>query len=276
MADYISGLFADFSSIAGFVALAATVLGAVSLFLSNIARYTQARKYGIPIKAVHQANIADSANVWVTLIGTIGLGVLLPILLLGLDTPAWAASIIVAIGGFLAFIFTKSTRRTTAQRKDTTINITYIGFVLLPIIAAVGYIYVHSKFPTFVFSILLIFAFIAMGLYLWALSLHFTSGLTAMLFGAKGGLMTIDIDGVLHLVVTRSSSYHWIMIPCEYVNYERVITKKSGDVNSSIAKFLVFERGKFIIRNPAELTGYIAQVETGYSISRAMYDAMPR
>jgi len=276
MADYISGLFTDFGSIASFVALAATVLGAVSLFLSNIARYTQARKYGIPIKAVHQANIADSANVWVTLIGTIGLGIIMPVLLLGSDVNRWVAGFIVAVGGFLAFVFTKSTRRTTAQRKDKSINVTYIGFVLIPILAALGYVHVHTKLPTLQVSVVAIFAYIVILLYAWVLGLHLVNGLTAMLFGAKGGLMTIEIDGALHLIVTRSSPDRWIMIRCEYVDYERTVTNNSGGVNRDLANYLVFERGKFIIRDPAELTGYIAQVEAGYSISRTKYEALPK
>jgi len=42
-------------------------MGAAALFLSNIARYMQAKKYGIPIKAVSQATMGDSAAIWILL-----------------------------------------------------------------------------------------------------------------------------------------------------------------------------------------------------------------
>jgi len=276
MVDYITNLFTDFSSITGFVALAATVLGAVSLFLSNIARYTQARKYGIPIKALHQANIADSANVWVTLIGVLGFGVIMPVALLGIDANAWLLGIIVAAGQFLAFIFTKSTRRVNAERKGKLIPVTYIGFVLFPILSALGYVRLHGQFPSFTLSVATILAVVWVGLYLYVLGLHFASGLSSILFGSKGGLMTVEVDGQLHLIVARSSSYHWILLPCEYVDYERRVEKKNGNSTVTSANYLVFERGKFIVRDLTEFAGYIMQVEARYSINRMKYDALPK
>jgi len=272
--DYIMNLFADFSSATSFVALSATVLGAISLFLSNIARYTQAQKYGIPIKAMHQANIADSANVWVTLIGVLGFSVILPVVLLGMDANSWLLGFFVATGQFLAFFFTKSTRRTFAKRKGKQINLTYCVFVLSPILSALGYVRLHGLFPFFTFSFLTIMAFILMVLYLCVLAVYFVDGLSSILFGSKGGLMTVEIDGHLHLIVARSSAYHWIMLPCEYVKCESTIKGKSGEIVVRFRTFFVFERGKFIVRDLTEFTEYIMQVEAGYSISRIKYDAL--
>jgi len=276
MVDYITNLFTDFSSITGFVALAATVLGAVSLFLSNIARYTQARKYGIPIKVLFQANVADSANVWVTLIGVLGFGVIIPVMLLGIDANSWLLGIVIAVGQFLAFIFTKSTRRISTERKGKLIPVTYVGFVLFPILSALGYVRLHGQFPLFTLSVPTILAVAGMGLYFYALGLHFANGLSAILFGSKGGLMTVEVDGQLHLIVARSSAYHWIMLPCEYVDYKHIAKKKTGDSTVTLASYLVFERGKFIVRDLTELAGYIMQVEAGYSINRVKYDALPK
>jgi hypothetical protein len=276
VADYITNLITDFSSATSFVALLATALGAVSLFLSNIARYIQAQKYGIPIKALHQANIADSANVWVTLIGVLGFGVVMPVVLLGIDVNSWLLGIVVAVGQFLAFIFTKSSRRTLTERKGKQINLTYFGFVLLSILSALGYIRLHGLFPSFTFSFLTVMAFVWVALYLYALGVHFTYGLSSILFGSKGGLMTAEVDGNLHLIVARSSAYHWIMLPCEYVEYKRVVERKIGNKTVTLSTFFVFERGKFIVRDLTEFTGYIVQVEAGKSISRVKYDSLPK
>ena len=276
MVDYITNLFTDFSSITGFVALAATVLGAISLFLSNIARYTQARKYGIPIKALHQANVADSANVWVTLIGVLGFGVIIPVMLLGIDANSWLLGIVIVVGQFLAFIFTKSARRTTVEHKGKFIPLTYIGFALFPILSALGYVRLYSQFPSFTLSVLTILAVVGVGLYLYALGVHFVAGLSSILFGSKGGLMTVEVDGQLHLIVARSSSYHWIMLPCEYVDYKRTVKRKNGKNTVTVASYLVFERGKFIVRDLTEFAGYIMQVEWRYPIDRVKYDALPK
>jgi len=272
MVYYITNLFSDFTSVASFVALAATVLGAVSFFLSNIARYAQAQKYGIPLKAFHQANIADSVNVWVTLIGALGFGVLLPVALLGVDTNAWLLGIAVAVGQFLALISTKSTERIIVERKGKQIPVTHIGFCLLPILSALAFVHMHNQLPSFNLSVVTVMALLGMALYLYVLGRHFLNGLSAILFGSKGGLMTVEIEGKLHLIIARSSSYHWIMLPCEHVDYKRVIKKKDGGTTNYTSKYVVFERGKFIIVDLTELSGYITQVETGYSINRTKYD----
>ena len=276
MTDYITNLFTDFNSVATFVALSATALGAVSLFLSNIARYTQAQKYGIPIKAMHQANIADSANVWVTLIGVLGFGLIMPVVLLGIEANAWLLGMVVAAGQFLAFIFTKSTNRVNVERKGKVINLTYCSFIISPILSALGYVWLHGLFPSFTFSFLTVMAFVGPALYLYVLGLHFISGLSAILFGSKGGLMTVEVDGQLHLIVARSSAYHWIMLPCEYVEYKHVVKRKSGTNSVTLATYLVFERGKFIVRDLTEFTGYIMQVEAGHSINRVKYNSLPK
>ena len=275
MTNFIINLFDDFGNITSFVALAATILGAVSLFLSNIARYTQAQKYGIPIRALHQANIADGANVWVTLIGVLGFGVIMPVMLLGVDANVWLLAIFVAGGQFLAFIFTKSTQRINVERKGKTIHITYAGFVLFPVLSALGYAHLHSQFPSFAFSALTVLALVGMGLCLFVLGYHFISGMSSILYGSRGGLMTVEVDGQLHLIVARSSAYYWIMLPCEYVEYKRV-EEKSSRRTVRLAYYLVFERGKFIVRDLTELGASIKQVEKGHSINRVQYNALPK
>ena len=89
--------------------------------------------------------------------------------------------------------------------------------------------------------------------------------------------MTAEVEGKLHLIVARSSAYHWIMLPCEYVDYKRTIKMgKRAKTTTVVAKYLIFDRGKFIVRDLTEFTGYITQVEEGYSINRAKYDALPK
>ena len=117
---------------------------------------------------------------------------------------------------------------------------------------------------------------LGVGLYLYMLGRHFASGLSAILFGSKGGLMTVEAEGQLHLIVARSSAYHWILLPCEYVEYRHTVKKKPDSTTVTVANYLVFERGRFCIRDLTDFEGYITQVETGYSISRVKYDALPK
>ena len=60
---YIQYIFGGISNIAGFFTASITIMGAVALMVANLARYMQASKYGIPVKAVSQATISDSAAV---------------------------------------------------------------------------------------------------------------------------------------------------------------------------------------------------------------------
>ena len=120
-----------------------------------------------------QSNIADSTNVWVILIGVLGLGVIMPLVLLGVDANVWLLAVVVAIGQFLAFIFTRSTRRVTMVRNSKSIHATYVGFVLFPVLSALGYTRLHSQFPSFSLSALTILTVVGMGLYLYVLGRHF-------------------------------------------------------------------------------------------------------
>ena len=53
--------FSEIGQQTGLVTFTVTILGMFSLLLVNMGRYFQAKKFGIPLRNVHQANIAKSA-----------------------------------------------------------------------------------------------------------------------------------------------------------------------------------------------------------------------
>jgi len=63
MFEQIALIFDEFDFITANLTVIIMVLTLFSLLLANIARYAQAKRYGIPLKMVHQASIPDSLDI---------------------------------------------------------------------------------------------------------------------------------------------------------------------------------------------------------------------
>ncbi|MCL2407565.1 MAG: hypothetical protein FWC95_06510 [Defluviitaleaceae bacterium] len=281
--EYIRNIFSDFSSVAGFVTLTITIFGVISVLLSNMARYTQCGKYGIPVKAALQMNIADSMNVWITLIGSAGLGIVLPVALLGMDISGWVIVPIITIMGVIAFIFTKSGIRFSIIGEHSS---NLIVFFQSSLIFAFSYLRIHGlvssqstgivSYGGGFFSLLLtIIACLGLLFHFTILFIFFKSGLTRMLYGSKGGLMTVDIDGQTHLIIMKNSSYHWILLPCTVKYFSSRKKTFFIDVTRK-GRYIVFTRGKFIVRELSSLSEYISHNDSAHVIDAIKYEKLLR
>lgn len=269
---FLSG-FSEIGSIATFATFSITVLGAVSLFIANMGRYFQAKKFGIPIKAVHQANIGESADLWVALVGALGFGVFVPVVLLGTEIYIWFMLAIAFVSFALGLLCTKNNARIAFDRevkKDgvtKTVNVDHTLHVIavLALLATLAYFRLSGEYyHVFVAqngrqggilaNLLLIVSVLVMGLYMLVLLYMLTGGVRARMFGS-GDIMTTEIDKKTYIVAMRHNQYNWILLPCEIEDYhvEKVINKKTDFTIRTGVKRAIFVRGVFIMKDLSEL-----------------------
>jgi len=263
MFDYIQNIFSEASTITSFVSLSVTILGAFSLLLSNLARYRQAGKLGIPIRAIYQASIGDSIGIWITLLSTLGLGVFIPVYFLGVTAPWWVLFVVVAVSCFLAQALSKTyiiagkdkekifDGKTYVSQTDRT----WITYTVIALLTALAYLHIHNYYQTLQFVrlyevqisffrsyfILLYIAFFMLGIYALFILSALVINILDKLSGGREKMVT-EIDGKTYLVAMRNSQYHWVLVPCEFSTVE--YTKAIGRISISYARF---EKGKFII-----------------------------
>ena len=261
---YIQNTFSEVGNITSFVTLSATVLGAFSLLLSNLARYFQANKFGIPIKAIQQANVGDSIGIWITLVGTLGLGVFVPILLLNVEAGWWFVYITMIVSCFFGLFISKC-YVIAGKDKEKEFNgevfvhetdVTELRLATISPIFAVAYMHVRSMFyhvyivgcdTAFAegfFAYLRLYAsFFALGVYALMIIFPLFFNIKDKLSGGREKMVT-EIDGQTYLVAMRNSQYHWILIPCEPCEVVYKKLKSGGRIGS---QYIRFEKGKFII-----------------------------
>jgi hypothetical protein len=261
LTDIISS-FTEINNLAGFITLAITILGAISLFIANMGRYFQAKKFGVPIRAVFQANISDSADLWVALVGTLGFGVFVPITMLGSDINRWALFGVMAASFALGLFSTKSSMRIGYERKvkrgtgeyivnhDMTVPVLALG----ALVTAIAYMRLHTVydyvfiaetgapggffqiFRTIAAAVVLCINVLLMFLFLFV-NVH------RRLFGS-GDVMTTSIDGQNYIIALRHNQYQWILMPCNIEEYEKKRKRYTTDV-----KRVLFDRGVFIMKD---------------------------
>ena len=264
MFDYLQDIFGGVSNIASFLTISVTVMGAVALLLSNLARYLQAKKYGIPIKAVSQATMGDSANIWILLIRAIGFGIIVPLVMLTLNWWFWIVWIIVAISLFFA-LTSKLVSRWVGHVKKEFRGKTYIiekentykYLAVLSVLFALAYLQVRSAYQYmyieggarfaegFFGHTRLIIVFIGVSLYTLLLIYIFYNGIESTLTGGHE-CMVVEIEEQKYLVALRNSHYHWILVPCIP---EIVVKKKHKNGTVTTENFIRFNKGTFIIRD---------------------------
>ena len=260
-ADIIEG-FTEISALAGFLTLAVTVLGAISLFLANLGRYFQSKKFGIPIKAVHQANISDSAELWIALVGTLGPGVFVPIVLLNVDLAWWQLLATVFAAFTFGLLSTKSTMKMERGKKLKRAEGEYIVhqdftiqfLLVLSLASATAYVHLHGVYNDvfmseigwqggFFATLWVVIAIICLGLHALLLLILLLTHISRNLFGGSD-VMTTVIDGENYLIAMRHNVYQWILIRFEIEEYT-----EGGEQVAADTKCLLFVKGEFIMRD---------------------------
>ncbi|MCL2361276.1 MAG: hypothetical protein FWC73_05635 [Defluviitaleaceae bacterium] len=275
MQEYIN-IFLDMTgNIATSITLAITLVTAASLLLVNVARYFQAKKYGIPLKMVSQASLPDSLDLWVILISAFGFGRFLPGFITNLDINMFAALAIAFISCFASIMLLKGKAYFKHYHKagnysEIQIGLSekangiaafslivaclflYVGYVNRSMI--VDYEFIGNSF----FYVLYRAASILLIIYRILIGVLFAVCVLAKIYGDKD-TMTVDIDGQPYLLATQHSQFQWVLVPCVFEKNKR----EDGGLDD-IVKFI---KGRFIIRDMSTLDGYCQIVcREGYAL----------
>ena len=265
--------FSELGQLTSLVTFAVTVLGMLSLLLVNMGRYLQSKKFGIPLRNVHQANIAESAELWIALMGSLGFGVLLPVVFLNVELGPLALFPILFVFFFLGFVMTKHATITTTGKtvvidgKDFELqyNTTLIFYTIRSIPASFAYLRLHRiHYEVFIaenelaawggsriLTVLMVCAFIYYFFFLFG---QLKGSLYGRLFG-NASLITAEIDGKKYFVAMRHNQYQWFLM--EYEIEERTELFSIGKFYRSryIIRIARFSEGEYIIRDLSELEG---------------------
>jgi len=284
MPDFIQNIFGDVSSIAGFLTILVTLMGAIALLLSNLARYMQAKKFGIPIKAVSQATMGDSAAIWILLIRSLGFGFFLPVVTLYVGWSWWVVIPVIAVSFYFALTATITIRFVSFKKKEfkgktyvVEKENSYKYLAAVSVVASVAFLRVRSTFQYMVINdgerfaqgfighSLFFLGAVVMSLYVLLLAHKFYSGMDTTLFGGHES-MVVEIEGQKYLVAMRNSHYHWILVPCEP---DVVITKREKNGSYNSRNYIRFRKGTFLIRDmsaidaPIKRMNYYTPVDMG-------------
>jgi len=256
-------------SLVSFATISTMVLGAISLFIANMGRFIQAKKFGIPIRAIHQANISDSADLWVALVGTLGFGIFVPFVMLTFDINIWTILPVVFVTFILGLFFTKSLLKIKTNKKvirdgkeyAVTRDFPFILVACIALITAIAYMRLHyvyinnigtgaslenGLFNGFMTITALV---VQIGYTLILLILLFLNVLTRI--SGNRDIMTTSIDGQDYIISMRHNIDKWILQPCEIMSYESFMNKASS-LHDDIV-IILFEKGVFIIRDLSTL-----------------------
>jgi hypothetical protein len=271
----------EIDNLASFVTISVTALGAISLFIANMGRYFQAKKFGIPIRAIHQANISDSTDLLVVLVGALGFGIFGPVIMLSVDMNWWVRFILVFIAFTLGLFSTKSAARIEKSKKvkrdgEEYIIMQDISPVFLPcfaLVITIAYMRLHYVYyvidaghPSSFFATLgTTVAVIAQIIYLLLLSILLVANLYSRMFGFEDVMITV-INEQHYLVFMRHNLDKWILLPCDIETQVNYLDKKKS-ISSDI-KTALFEKGNFIIKDLANLPGPIVRCKDFYVVQK--------
>jgi len=244
------------------------LLTLVSLLIANLARYVQAKKYGVPLKMVHQASIPDSLDIWITLITVLGFGVIIPLAMLSVNWHSLFVFPVIYISCLLGKASTKANFARRIKDKDgitqvvsynwtfyasaalpTTVVLTYIHFI----IGSTGGYETSRSIPQ---VILMVIAIIVLTLDALLILASLVNNMYEKIFGNQD-IMTVEIDNQLYLIALRHVSNYWILMPCTLGKAEDKGSINIGETSEEekLVDAILFSKGKFIVRDISLLDG---------------------
>jgi len=256
MEQFLETFFDLTGNLGATITLVITFLTALSLLIANLARYLQAKRYGIPLKMIQQANIPDSLELWGVFISILGFGFLIPNFIGYLAISSWLVFVIVLVSSviFLATLqtqqsnFTASVRSSdTAQKHQLSFKTSRMGFksaLITATVTATTFAYLHfaigltSDTGFFHHALTTVATVIRFGYNAFAWIMLVVS-ILLRLFGNKQAV-TVDLDGQNYLIALQHNNIQWILMPCTLVENEN-------------QKTVEITRGNFIIRDLSRL-----------------------
>jgi len=242
------------------------LLTLLSLLLANLARYVQAKNFGLPLKMVHQAGIPDSLDIWITLICVLGFGLVVPWIMISVRINLVLVFAIIFVSCFIGMASTKSHVGSKKINKDGSvqdIDVSWILYVSIALFTAIFYTYmnaisvnaeIYEASRSVGQSVLLAMARVQRVLHTVFILLPLIFQLYSKVYGNQD-LMTVEVEGQLYLIAMRHISNYWILIPC---TMGRVKARGSFSIGSNkeedvMTDAIIFTKGKFIVRDVSNL-----------------------
>jgi len=271
MLEQAFSFFYEFDFIFSNITTIVMILTFASLLLANVARFVQAKNYGIPLKMVNYAGIPDSMEIWITLLSIFGFGLALPWLMLSAQVHSLIVFPVVFFSCW-AGVASTGVRISTDKVNDDdgsveTINNSWKFFLFSATLNAIAFTYLHLIAQTDVsgIGVLVVFARIKQGFLVLFIILGTVRTMYRKIVGSQD-LMTVEIDSQLYLIAMKHVLNFWVLIPCtvEKIEPKGNITishnkkklteeeKKKADVKSrelNLEDAIKFTRGKFIVRD---------------------------
>ncbi|MCL2363486.1 MAG: hypothetical protein FWC71_02355 [Defluviitaleaceae bacterium] len=252
MFEQIALIFDELDFITANITTIILFLTLLSLTLANVARYAQAKKYGIPLKMIHQVSIPDSFDIWITLICVLGFGIVVPWAMQSAAVYPWLAISIITASCLLGSLASPFVAGATLKDKQGNI-VRVINFKW--IICALGilaFIYLHflpTNDPHLFIRILAIVARILRGLYVFIFALSLITDIVRKIFGAKD-ILTVQINEDLYLIAMRHVHNFWVLIPCTMTkDYPRGNITLGGKKEEDKVDVITYIKGDFIVRD---------------------------
>jgi len=248
------------------------LLTLISLLLANLARYVQAKNYGIPLKMVHQASIPDSLDIWITLICVFGFGMVIPWVMISVRAYIPVVFAVIFVSCLIGIASTKITVGTKRKnKKDGTVrdvNLSWRFYLLVALFTAIFFTYLNAistpAYPDYyeaprnlMQTILLVMARIQQGLHALCLFLPLIAHLYKKTYGNQD-LMTVEIENQLYLIAMRHVANYWVLIPCTVGRVKPrgdFTIGPNNDENDFLTDGIIFTKGKFIVRDISLLDG---------------------
>ena len=253
MTEIINTFLEMTGSLATGITLGITLITSASLLIVNLARFFQAKKFGLPLKIINQASLPDSLDLWIVVISSFGFGRFLPGYLADSDMNIFLAFTAIFISCFASLLLLRSKannfRLFWGKRNVIEFNTgggsrwsIIVSFLVAGIFIYLGY--AHRTWVTdYTFDghsllyVLFRIASVLLRLYEIYISTLFIVCIIAKLYGDKE-TMIVEMNNQNYLLAVRHSSLSWVLMPCTVENEEKVIA---------------YTRGKFIIRDMSTL-----------------------
>lgn len=264
MLEQVFVFFDEFDFIVSNITTIVLLLTLLSLLIANLARYVQAKIYGVPLKMVHQAGIPDSLDIWITLISVLGFGLFMPWVMLSADWHSLIVFAVVYVSCFLGAASTKMNVGKKVTEKDGTTRMVsynwafYTCFALLTTFAltylnftsghsSANYYEVSRSIPQVIFTVL---AIIMLSLWALIILICLASEIYKKVFGNQD-ILTVEIGGQLYLIAMRHVTNYWILIPCNLDKVEAIGNVHIGEstAEEKLVDAVKFTKGKFIVRD---------------------------
>ncbi|MCL2571331.1 MAG: hypothetical protein FWE11_02925 [Defluviitaleaceae bacterium] len=267
MPERVFSLLGELDFIVSNITAIIMILTLISLLIANLARYVQAKNYGIPLKMVHQASIPDSLDIWITLISVLGFGLVIPWIMLSIDLHITIVFAVVFVSCLFGVASTRATVGGVRKREgmeDQRIDLSWYFYVLLALFTAIAFIYLHFAMRRvggdyyevsggFLWTVFTVVARIQQGLHIFLILTLLVVNMYRKIYGNQD-LMTVSIDDQVYLIAMRHVSNYWILIPCSLDRAEeRAALYLSRKAKRDIVDVIRFTKGKFIVRDISQI-----------------------